>query len=194
MSIENVPVCTFKTSPCVPAPRAHVETHVRGARTHGDVLNVHTGTFLNPHTGFSTFVQRAATHTHTDKPNTHHDHQQHHDNNDTHHTTQHTTSRGDRERERQRKRDRDRDRDRDGVLSHFGSSRCGSSCFLSWVGGRLVPTFDVGAVSSSIREMRQRPASLVGRDQPPDGSILACLARLERVVEQILATQRSACR
>ena len=30
-------------------------------------------------------------------------------------------------------------------------------------------------------------ASLVGRDQPPDGSVLACLARLERVVEQILA-------
>ena len=30
-------------------------------------------------------------------------------------------------------------------------------------------------------------ASLVGRDQPPDGSILECLARLERVVEQILA-------
>ena len=30
-------------------------------------------------------------------------------------------------------------------------------------------------------------ASLVGQDQPPDGSVLACLARLERVVEQILA-------
>ena len=30
-------------------------------------------------------------------------------------------------------------------------------------------------------------ASLVGRDQPPDGSVLARLARLERVVEQILA-------
>ena len=29
VSIQNVPVCTFKTSPCVPAPRAHVETHVR---------------------------------------------------------------------------------------------------------------------------------------------------------------------
>ena len=31
-------VCTFKTSPCVPAPRAHVEKHV-------DVVPVHTGTF-----------------------------------------------------------------------------------------------------------------------------------------------------
>ena len=36
--IQNVPVCTFKTSPCVPAPRAHVSTHVR-------VVPVHTGTF-----------------------------------------------------------------------------------------------------------------------------------------------------
>ena len=26
VSTQNVPVCTFKTSPCVPAPRAHVET------------------------------------------------------------------------------------------------------------------------------------------------------------------------
>ena len=29
--------------------------------------------------------------------------------------------------------------------------------------------------------------SLVGRDQPPEGSVLACLARLEQVVEQTLA-------
>ena len=34
----KTPVCRFKTSPCVPAPRAHVETHVR-------VVPVHTGTF-----------------------------------------------------------------------------------------------------------------------------------------------------
>ena len=32
------PVCGFKTSPCAPAPRAHVSTHVR-------VVPVHTGTF-----------------------------------------------------------------------------------------------------------------------------------------------------
>ena len=38
VSIQNVPVCTFKTLPCVPAKRAHVETHVR-------VVPVHTGTF-----------------------------------------------------------------------------------------------------------------------------------------------------
>ena len=29
VSIQNAPVCTFKTSPCVPAPRAHVFQHVR---------------------------------------------------------------------------------------------------------------------------------------------------------------------
>ena len=29
MSTQNVPVCTFKTSPCVPPPRAHVETVCR---------------------------------------------------------------------------------------------------------------------------------------------------------------------
>ena len=38
VSIQNVPVCTFKTSPCVPATRAHVETHVR-------VVLVHTEAF-----------------------------------------------------------------------------------------------------------------------------------------------------
>ena len=27
VSIQNVPVCTFRTSPCVPAPRAHVFQH-----------------------------------------------------------------------------------------------------------------------------------------------------------------------
>ena len=35
---KNASVCTFKTSPCVPAPRAHVFQHVR-------VVLVHTGTF-----------------------------------------------------------------------------------------------------------------------------------------------------
>ena len=36
--VQNVSVCTFKTSPCVPAPRAHVSTHVR-------VVRAYTGTF-----------------------------------------------------------------------------------------------------------------------------------------------------
>ena len=50
-------VCRFKTSPCMPAPRAHVETHVR-------VVPACTGTFLNLHTGVS---QRVTTHS-TTKP------------------------------------------------------------------------------------------------------------------------------
>ena len=59
-------VCPSKASPCVPAPRAHVETCARGAGTHGDVLNVHTR--------FSS-VSHHTSHT------THH----------THHKTQYTT-------------------------------------------------------------------------------------------------------
>ena len=43
VSIQNVPACTFETSPCTPATRAHVETHVR-------VVPVDTKTFLNVHT------------------------------------------------------------------------------------------------------------------------------------------------
>ena len=38
VSTQHVPVCTCNTSPCIPAPRAHVEKHV-------DVVPVHTGTF-----------------------------------------------------------------------------------------------------------------------------------------------------
>ena len=38
-----------------------------------------------------------------------------------------------------------------------------------------------------LSEDETASASLVGQDQPPDCSVLACLARLERVVEQILA-------
>ena len=36
--VQNVPVCTFKTSQCVPAPRPHAFQHV-------DVVLAHTGTF-----------------------------------------------------------------------------------------------------------------------------------------------------
>ena len=38
VSVQNVPVFPSKTSPCMPAPRAHVKTHVR-------VVLVHTGTY-----------------------------------------------------------------------------------------------------------------------------------------------------
>ena len=113
---QNVPVCTFKTSPCVLAPRAHVETCARGAGIHGDVLNVHTEAFLNVHseaflnvhTGFSTFFS-AFRNTQTHTPHEHTTTKQHHDHQTTprpqRHTphSTHTTSHGDRARDRERR-------------------------------------------------------------------------------------------
>ena len=84
------PCVDSKTPPCVHYKRTRVCAWCRNTRgrfecTHGGVLN--------PHTGFSKFVQRAATHT----PNTHHDH------NDTpsttqHHTQHHTETDGERQK------------------------------------------------------------------------------------------------
>ena len=79
VSIQNVPVCTGTTRTCV-------STCARGAGTHGDVLNVHTGIF------------QCVT--------LHHDHNHSHSYNDTH-TTQHATSHRDRQRETA-KEDRER--------------------------------------------------------------------------------------
>ena len=102
---KKASVCRFKTSPCVPAPRAHLLPHA-------GVVPVHTGTFLiytrrrffgRTH-GFFTFFQRAAIHTNT------HTH--------TNTTPQHTTPHGDRERDRDRQRrregEKERRRDREG--------------------------------------------------------------------------------
>ena len=56
LPMKNVSVCRFKTSPCVPAPRAHMLKHVcawcrytrgRFERAHGDVLNGHTFFFFS---------------------------------------------------------------------------------------------------------------------------------------------------
>ena len=101
--MKNVSVCTFKTSPFVPAPRAHMFQHVcawcrytrgRFERTHGDVLSGHTGVS----------ACHTLTHTHINTHNT------------TQHNTlrpqHHTTTERDRERQRQRQRERDRERDR----------------------------------------------------------------------------------
>ena len=55
-------VCRFKTSPCVPAPRPHVVTHVC-------VLLVHTGTFESAHGGFS--ACHGTHHDHTTATTTH---------------------------------------------------------------------------------------------------------------------------
>ena len=46
VGFKNAPVCTFKTSPCMPSTRAHLEKHVR-------VVPVHTGTFLMHTESFS---------------------------------------------------------------------------------------------------------------------------------------------
>ena len=51
--VQNASVCTVRTSPCVPATGLHVQdmraccryTRRRPDRTHGGVLNVHTGVF-----------------------------------------------------------------------------------------------------------------------------------------------------
>ena len=89
--MKNVPVCTFKTFPFVPAPRAHVFQHVcawcrytrgRFERTHGDVLSGHTEFRSVSHTNTHTL-------THTTQPI----------------TTQHiTTTTPHGERQRQRKK------------------------------------------------------------------------------------------
>ena len=71
LPMNNVSVCAFKTSPFVPAPRAHMFQHVcawcrykrgRFERTHGDVLSGHTGFFqcATPHT-----TQHRTTHNNT---------------------------------------------------------------------------------------------------------------------------------
>ena len=84
--VQSVPVCSGTT-------RTFVSTCVRGAGTHGDVLNVHTETCLLDTLGFQRVTR------------THHDH------NDTHNTTQqhdHNTT----QRQRQRQTETDRDRER----------------------------------------------------------------------------------
>ena len=101
-------MCTSKTSPCVPAPRAQMFQHVcawcrytrgRFGRTHGDVFSGHTG--------FS------ACHTHTPRPQRHTQH------NTTTRPQHHTETETETDRDRQRqteteKEDRDRERREDG--------------------------------------------------------------------------------
>ena len=112
--MKNVPVCTFKTSPCVPAPRAHMLKHAcawcrytrgRFERTHGDVLNGHKGVS----------ACHTLTHTHINTHNT----TQHNTLRPQHHTTterdreRQTETETDRDKDRDRERDRDRQRDRE---------------------------------------------------------------------------------
>ena len=85
---SNVPVCTGTTPTCV-------TTCGRGAGSHGDVLNPHTGFFSACHTTHHTPHHNTTLHS-TAQHNTHHN------------TQQGTTTRGDRDRQRQRERDRER--------------------------------------------------------------------------------------
>ena len=85
------PVCPFDTSPCVPAPRAHVFQHVRVVPVHTETF--WTDTYHTPHT--------------TPHPKTQHNTTQH----DTpHHTTttrpQHHTETEKEDRERLRRREK----------------------------------------------------------------------------------------
>ena len=118
--MKNVPVCTFKTSPCMPAPRAHMLKHVcawcrhtrgRFERTHRDVLSGHTEFRSVSHTN----TPHHTAHTHTTPQ-----HKTQLNTTPQHNTTQHittTTPHGDRERQRQtetEKEDRDWERREDG--------------------------------------------------------------------------------
>ena len=93
-----------KTSPCVPAPRPHLVTHVRVV----DVLNLHkevvsacqAAPHTTPHTQHNT-TQHTTQHTH---------HTQHH--NTQHHTETETQRQRQRETERNRERQRKRDKTR----------------------------------------------------------------------------------
>ena len=92
--IQNVPVCTLKTSPCVPAPRAHVELHLRVVPAYTVMFWMYTRRRFWIHTlVFPRFFQRAATHT----------------NKHTKHIILHAERETERDRERrQRKRDESR--------------------------------------------------------------------------------------
>ena len=88
--LNTSPVCTFKTSQCLRAPRAHMFQHVcalcqhtrgRFERTHGDVLNGHNGVFSVSHTT----------------------HRTHHTDHTPQHNTRHYTTRKQTETERDRK-------------------------------------------------------------------------------------------
>ena len=75
------------------------------------------------------------------------------------------------ERERRKERERERVRSQDGIAS--SSTSC-TFCRVAMQEGA-----DLSSPPTS--------ASSVGQDQPPDGSVLERLSRLERVAEQILA-------
>ena len=106
---QHASACTFKTSPCVLAPRFLVVFSCGPvAGTHGDVLNAHTEACRDPHTGFSKFFQRAAPPTVHHRPHHRHHMHSHTQHNITHNITRRQgpdeTEKEDREREREKGR------------------------------------------------------------------------------------------
>ena len=105
--IQHVPVCAFKMSQCIPATCPHVlymwaccrYTRERFERTHGDVLNAHTGFsachttttphHTQPHTPQHAPTPHTTTHQHA-HTNTHTTRTQHAHNKPRHDTTPHT--------------------------------------------------------------------------------------------------------
>ena len=83
------------------------KTCARGAGTHGDVLNVHTGTFWVYTRGFHCATQHTPRHTTQHNNTTQH--------NMTHHNNTTTTPHGDRDRETETDRDRERQRRKTGT-------------------------------------------------------------------------------
>ena len=107
--VQNVPVCTGTTRTCF-------NTCARGAGIHGDVLNVHTGTFLKPNTDFSKFLHRLSTHRNTHTKHTTQHNTQHHTETDRERETRQDKTRqddrGETEKERQRREERREKRDK----------------------------------------------------------------------------------
>ena len=118
--MKHVSVCTFKTSPCVPAPRAHVLKHVRAwcrykrgrfERTHGDVLSGHTEFFSVSHT-----THHNTRHNTTTRPQ--------------HHTETETVTDRDRQRRQRQTETEKEDRDRERKKTETGRQCGGAWLFI----------------------------------------------------------------
>ena len=97
MSVQHVAVCTSKTSPCVPAPRAHVLPCVRPSYTETFWTHTRGRVEWTTHGGFQRVTHR---HHNTQHNTTRQDRAQH---------QQNTTPHGDRDRQRQRQTDTERE-------------------------------------------------------------------------------------
>ena len=159
----KTPVSRFKTSPCVPAPRAHVETHVRVVPVHTvSVLNQDTEGVLNVHT--LTLSQ----HTHT--------HQTQHQRNITRRQTERETEK-EREREREKmkeereettrgKRKREKKKNQRSHVHHASRTQT-CSRFLQ-LSAFLIKMFNSSSLEGhTVEETSHRMVRFVFRHQNP---------------------------